>query len=191
MRNSRGQALRDRIYQRQRERRNREEEARKKREEVDQRLSRARWSRRRKAEERTVRAVLDQREWWWDWKGDAHAVKSMTIRHKKNLLGWLERNAPALQEQYVTQMSVEFAMAPDDVWGQAEHEMERLGRLDPVAFIIRTPLYKAIRVSIARGEELESDKPWQEGGRERYIAEVVRPEEEEDPYVPGSEAEVG
>lgn len=120
--------------------------------------------------------MLDQGEWWWDWQGEAHAVKSMTVRHKKNLLGWLERRAQKLQNEYLWQFSGQFAGAPDEVFLSAEQETFRLGRLDPVEFIQQTALYKAIHKSVARGEESESDKPWQEGGRDRYVQEVVASE---------------
>lgn len=175
MRNSPGQQLRDRIATRQRNRWLREQDLREQREATQSRIGKARRRRALKAEKKSVYTVLNQGEMWWDWQGEPHTIKSMTIRHKKNLLGWLERHSKDLQDEYLWQMSGVFSGAPDEVWAEMEVDQLRLGRMDSVAFILQTKLYKAIHRSIARGEESESDRPWEEGGRDRYVKEIVKP----------------
>lgn len=162
---SRGQALRDKISHR--------EEARAASRE---RLEKQRRIYARKVSDRSVYQVLNQDKTWWDFEGEAHSIKAMSLRYKINLLGWLRRNARNLLYAYWWQLPYPNSngeMAQEILERAWEQESEQLFVTleDPdecVHWIETTPLYAAIQISVARGEDgYDGDDP---AKLERYRA---------------------
>lgn len=144
-RNSPGQRLRDKIALRKR--------ARAERERALKRQTLQTFSKKR-----SVYDTLNQTKHWWDFENDAHTITSMSIRYKRNLLRWLERNAAAILASYIWGVPIPHLngeMAQLHAEEDYEREIDRLmfSDLDPVEWIQSTPLYEAVQMSVARNED--------------------------------------
>lgn len=169
-RNSPGQALRDRIEQRE-----------KRREEAGRRLERGRRIRFHKLSKRTAYEVLEQETLWYDFEGEAHTIKSMSIRYKRNLLRWLERNAADLHFRYLWSMPyphLNGEMAQESAERDWEREQREVERLSPLEWVQRTPLYEAVQRSVIQGEDgPDGEGPAAAAKLERYRKRLKEREE--------------
>lgn len=129
----------------------------------------------RKQVKRSAYNVLTQTETWYDFEGEAYTIRAMSIRYKRNLLRWLERNAVHLMLQYMWSMpypNLNGEMAQDAAEHEWDREQTRLMNTPAIEWIVRTPLYEAVQSSVARGEDgPQGDDPEK---LERYKAAVAR-----------------
>lgn len=86
------------------------------------------------------RHVLYQGEVWYPKNGDPVRLVDMSLRWKRNLLAFLERRAPTLQDGYLTNTEWSLVGAAEHATDIVMAEVQRERELAPVTWLYRTPL---------------------------------------------------
>lgn len=108
-----------------------------------------------KAEEAILKIMraLGKGDWWVTKEGETLSLDKITPRHARNIIGWLRRRAGFLHDI----ACLEFMKIPEP---QGEHALDdynssfdQLNEMDPVEWLMQTPLVINLKAKIKAAEE--------------------------------------